>query len=282
MSFQHLVTSFIRTQACREKCGYDGKNLPVPSTDFDSIDQITVVKRQCGCLMQKCSPRYYVPPPTPVQSCWTVHYFFVPRHGVRGWQAVCKRCMDIHMQYSHRPYDPIPHEFIERHLPYDETDSYFVPTDLEPRFIFRNYVAHGEGNLDFGAFWENRGTQNHWSCYCGEKLYFPVYDCVACAPTIEVPEQEEEELNELELNVDPDDFIDIDVDNVIDEFRQQNILTPVSLITDSDDGSSFDRRVIDDLIRRLQDFDEDLSDDDANDILQRNEEELMLQYNGYF
>lgn len=80
------------------------------------------------------------------------------------------------------------------------------------------------------------------------------------------------------MNVDEDDPIDVDI---VDDFRQFNNLTPVSLILDSDDGDSFDARVIDDLIRRLRDFDEDLSDDDANDIIQRNEEELMLQYNGY-
>lgn len=274
---KQLVCRFIRTETCRIKCGDDGKDLPIASTDYETIDDINVVFRECGCMMRKCVPRIYIPPK---QSCWKIWYYFVDM-GVSAWSQYCRTCYEDNEDRRRRLNLEYSVEVLENHLPFDENDSYFVPTDLSPRVVFREYIYNHVYNSRDLPYLEHPHLDS-WCCTrCCQKLYRPVYECVSCADTEELSEaDEDEEINPMELNVD-DESIDeaIDLDQ-FDEFRRINNLTPVSIIDNLDQPDAFDRRVVDDLVRRLHDFDdEDLTDDD--DILERNEEELMLQYNGY-
>lgn len=250
MSFRKLIESFIRTDACREKCGDDGKNDIIPSTDFEKIDDINVVYRECGCPLKLCPRRKNRSNP-----CITLEYFFVDTFN--KWSVCCKSCNDLWIRNHEGRRDSVI--FYTNCLPADEP----LPTDLSPRIVFREMFDRG--NYMHGSYRFN--NPDCWLCSrCDASLYYYVYDCHHCDDTLPcVPEVDDDEL-----------MIEIDE---LDRLRRLDNVTPIDQMI----KNPYHRHISDSELDCILDdyYDDGYLTPDNSDYNCEPTDEYM-QYNGYF
>ena len=90
---KYFITSFVRSKECFEKCGHDGKDEIIPSTDcdVDHILDIDIVHRSCGCRLVPANreakfDNYFR------KFCFKIEYYFVgyfgETHGVLSYKVV--------------------------------------------------------------------------------------------------------------------------------------------------------------------------------------------------
>lgn len=143
---KYIAANFIRSKECRITCGDDGKNDHTVPTEFESVNDITYVIRECGCKLEKCKPRNVVQP----KSCMTLNYIFVfekpqylhpgnPSPGKR-FLAICRECYYSGYNRRPNPYYEFLDEVKQECLPVDEE----VPHDLCPRVLFSELKIAGK------------------------------------------------------------------------------------------------------------------------------------------
>lgn len=262
MAFRKLVERFIRSNECRVKCGDDGKNQIIPSTDFDNVDDISIIHRQCGCELKKCAPRSFQG-----KSCVTINYFFVEQITT---QVVCQPCKSYYMERRlHYQHEPL--EVLEEHVQLENDKLECLPFDLSPGVIFdecypRHYLLQPLDGLRYRF-----PSPECWTCQrCESPLFSFNYDCISCDDT-------------LILNtgfIEEDDFIDVD----LDYFRQLNNSTPLSQMI----KSHFVNSHISDseLLMRIDEYEREYEpltpDNSVTDDIEPTDEDLYMKYNGYF
>lgn len=272
--FKNLIESFIRTKECSSKCGDDGKDDIIPSTDFDSIDDITVVYRSCGCKMAACSPRT-IKQKTYDPDCYSLEYYFIEK---LEFHCVCRDCKDVYMERRHS-YQSYPFEFKQDHVPFDNMyagdknyrweDS--ISEDLSPRVIwdecFRSQASSFLCPDAHPMVLLKCSSRN-----CNKPFYTFMHDCNECGCNCD---------DTMETG-----FIENDDDSALesdmDYFRQINNVTPIDkMIT----PTFLNSHITDSELRmRVREYESDyrqLTPERQSDFdLQL--EQSYLEYNGYF
>lgn len=274
--FKQLIESFIRTEECRTKCGDDGKDDIIPSTDFDSIDEITLVYRACGCKMGACAPRT-TKHKTYDPDCYSLEYYFIEK---LEFHVVCRDCKDVYMGRRHS-YQSLPFEFKQEHVPFDnmypgQKDARWedsISEDLSPRQIWyelflpqcppRTFL-----NPDAHALYLLKCSQRG----CENPFYTFHHDCDECGCKCD---------DTMETG-----FIENDDDSALESdmeyFRQINNVTPIDkMIT----PTFLNSHITDSELRmRVREYESDyrqLTPERRSDFDLRLEQSF-LEYNGYF
>lgn len=276
---KHFITSFVRSNECRIKCGDDNSDDVLPSTLFDDLREVSIVHRSCGCRMVPAKRM------TPIEKfqqnhCFKLEYFFARQSaGARSYSVCCLDCRS--RLYSNE--DDV-YRIAEYHI--HDTE---IPIDLCPTTMFFNCFI-GEVLNHANRY---RSAPDCWLCrFCGNDLY-SFYNCQYS----EVETEDDEPVcnmcvdgwicmdpdcpskeNNVDLNCDESmDFDNLypDASHFQDLFRQMNNNTPTdqkimttyvnSYITDSD------------LEERLDDYYDDRRV--SPDLL---DEAAYLEYNGYY
>lgn len=259
---------------CRIKCGDDGKDDILASTDFDSIEEITELNRACGCkLTETNSPRVFKQPSyDPV--CLSLEYYFLEASETR---VICRDCKDhllanpFEFGGSVRPLQ-FKHEHVLFDNMYPGNDDYdwvdSIPEDLGPQVIYDECA----GSYNLPPLHKEAYPLILLKCNyneCRKPFYTFFHDCDECV--------RDETMDMGFIESDDDSVLESDMEY----FRQINNVTPVdkmikpnflnSHITDSE------------LRMRVREYEsnEQLTPNRRTDFDLRLEQDF-LEYNGYF
>lgn len=276
--FKKLIESFVRTIDCRTKCGDDGKDDIIPSTDFDSIDEITVVNRACGCKMGACHPRKYeVKEKNYDPTCFSLEYYFIEVNNET--KVYCVDCKEEYIRRRMRQYwnrDPYPGEFKQQHVPFDNQyphAKYYrwedsIPEDLQPRVIFDECFRTRLAPLCFESY-----PMILLKCgyrYCRKPLYTFTHDCDEC-------DTDDETLDMGFMEEDDDSALESDMEY----FRSINNVTPCDKMIKT---TFLNSHISDSELRmRVSEYEQNnkpLTPDNHRFDLRL--EQDFLEYNGYF
>ncbi len=279
-----FITSFVRSNECRVKCGDDGKDDVIPSTLFDDLLDVSIVNRSCGCRMvpanRKTNIKDFVQ-----KFCFKLEYYFV-KHSIflNTYNVVCKDCLV-------ETEGQIFCHCIEHHI-HDEE----LPIDLCPATVFYNCTFRPDRLCNASRY---RTSPECWKCSLCEGDLYSITNCqyseveddnnYVCNVCCDVDDWEctnpdcPYKTDDLKCNEEMD-FNNLYPDSAHfqDLFRKQNNNTPIDQIIKTTYVNSF---ISDsDLEDRIEDYYNRLTLHDYDDRRVSPNlftEEAYLQYNGY-